>query len=55
MHPNAVEVPSRSELEPGTHPLRIREMATYLRVSHPRMYAEGKLIEPEQIDGVGPL
>jgi hypothetical protein len=38
--------------------LRIRDVATFLRVSHQRgtqMYAEGKLPEPDQVDGIGPL
>lgn len=38
--------------------LRVSDVATYLRVSQQRgaqMYAEGKLPEPDQIDGIGPL
>ena len=38
--------------------LRIRDVAAYLRVSHQRgtqMYAEGKLPEPDHVDGIGPL
>jgi hypothetical protein len=38
--------------------LRIRDVAAYLDVSHQRvtlMYAEGKLLKPKQVDGVGPL
>jgi hypothetical protein len=36
----------------------MREVASYLRVSHQRvtqMHAEGKLPEPDQVDGIGPL
>src|SRR5687768_2960166 len=35
----------------------MRNVATYLRISHQRltqMYAEGKLPEPDNVDGVGP-
>ena len=38
--------------------LRIRDVAAYLRVSHQRvtqMHAEGKLPEPDQVDGIGPM
>ena len=38
--------------------LRVKDVATYLRVSHQRgtqMYAEGKLPEPDLADGIGPL
>jgi predicted DNA-binding transcriptional regulator AlpA len=37
--------------------LRIRQVAAYLQVSHQRVaqrYAEGKLPEPERVDGIGP-
>ncbi len=36
----------------------MRAVATYLNVSHQRvaqMRAEGKLPEPERVDGIGPL
>jgi hypothetical protein len=35
----------------------MREVASYLRVSHQRvtqMHAEGKLPAPDRVDGVGP-
>jgi hypothetical protein len=38
--------------------LRVRDVVAYLRVSHQRVtqiYAEGKLPDPERIDGIGPL
>lgn len=37
---------------------RVKDVAAYLNVSHQRgaqMYAEGKLPDPEQVDGIGPL
>jgi hypothetical protein len=38
--------------------LRMKDVATYLRVTHQRatqMRAEGKLPEPDQVDRIGPL
>jgi predicted DNA-binding transcriptional regulator AlpA len=38
--------------------LRIRDVGAYLGVSHQRadqMFHEGKLPEPDQLDGIGPL
>lgn len=38
--------------------LRIRDVGAYLGVSHQRadqMFHEGKLPEPERVDGIGPL
>ena len=38
--------------------LRVRDVAAYLRVTHQRvtqMHAEGKLPEPDRVDGIGPL
>ena len=37
---------------------RVSDVAAYLRVSQQRgalMYAEGKLPEPDHVDGIGPL
>lgn len=42
----------------GSGALRVKDVATYLRVSQQRgtpMYAEGKLPKPDKTDGVGPL
>lgn len=42
--------------EPG-RTLRIRDVAAYLRITHQRvtqMFDEGKLPEPERVDGIGP-
>jgi hypothetical protein len=38
--------------------LHIKDVGTFLRISHQRaaqMLAEGKLPEPDQVDGIGPL
>ena len=37
---------------------RVRDVGAHLGITHQRasqMYAEGKLPEPERIDGIGPL
>jgi hypothetical protein len=43
----------------GSDPIfRIRDVGAYLGVTHQRvtqMCAEGKLLEPEQVDGIGPM
>ena len=42
----------------GGPTLGIKDIGAYLGVTHQRvtqMYAEGKLPDPEQVDGIGPL